>query len=286
MSFPTFKYREVIDEVWDGDEEEGESRAEFQKQLETRFFSVVYRCEDKCKKEEERTLEKVFFWTVPTQDLEEANRVWLETVKRVKSGRADDLPGAKWSPVAHVRHHAQDANDTYETPHGQQVTKKCFWLNVDYLKKMILERDGQSSSEDHIVSPHVGEFVDLPLYDSVGCGELMFADTTVQEMHPVQSSFLSKGAKYFVLRTSGDSMNELGINDGDLILCQKNYQAPSGSAAIILVGEDVTLKEIYYEKEALLLKPRSTNSRHIPYRLSEGDEFKALGVFVRNLGKE
>lgn len=137
MSFPTFKYKEVIDEVWDGDEEEGENRAGFQKQLEARFLFVVYRCEDKCRKEEERTLEKVFFWTMPTKDLEEAHRVWVETVKRVKAGHADDLPGAKWSPVAHVRPHARDANDTYETPQGQQVTKKCFWLNQNYLLKIL-----------------------------------------------------------------------------------------------------------------------------------------------------
>lgn len=134
-----------------------------------------------------------------------------------------------------------------------------------------------------IVSPYTGEMVNLPLYDSVGCGDLMLADSTVQEMHPVPIDFVSKGAKYFVLRTSGDSMNKLGINDGDLILCQKNYQAPSGSNAIVLIGDEAVLKEIHYEKDGLLLKPKSTNPRHKPRKLIEGDEFKVLGVFIKKL---
>ena len=111
----------------------------------------------------------------------------------------------------------------------------------------------------------------------------MLADSTVQEMYSVPAELISKGAKYFVLRVSGDSMNKLGIDDGNLILCQKNYQAPSGSNAIVLIGDEATLKEIHYEKDGLLLKPKSTNPRHSPRKLVEGDEFKVLGVFVRKL---
>ncbi len=133
MSFPTFKYTEVINQVWDGDEEEGEIRAEFQKQLESRFLFIVYRCEDKCGPEEDRILDKAFFWTMPPEDLIEAQRVWTETVQRINNGEAENLPKSSESTVAHVRPHAKNAEDTYETPQGAQVTKKCFWLNINYL---------------------------------------------------------------------------------------------------------------------------------------------------------
>lgn len=147
----------------------------------------------------------------------------------------------------------------------------------------ILEEAGDST--ELIKSPYTN-FVELPLYDSIGCGELMYADSTVQEMHKVPAEFVSPGAKYFVLRTSGDSMNELGINDGDLILCQKNYQAPSGSVAIVMVGDDATLKKITYMPDGLLLTSQSTNSIHKAYKLVEGDEFKVLGTFVRKLKED
>ena len=78
-------------------------------------------------------------------------------------------------------------------------------------------------------------------------------------------------------------MNNLDINDGDLILCQKNYQAPSGSIAVVLIGDEATLKEIRYEKDGLVLIPKSTNTKHKERKLIEGDEFKVLGIYIRKL---
>lgn len=139
MSFPTFKYTEIINELWDGDEEEGENRAEFQKQLESRFLFIVYRCENKCGPQETRILDKVFFWTMPPEDLVEAQSVWEKTVKKIKDGQIDSLPKSTESRVAHVRPHAKNAADTYETPQGTHKTKKCFWLNINYLEKIYKE---------------------------------------------------------------------------------------------------------------------------------------------------
>jgi uncharacterized protein len=159
----------------------------------------------------------------------------------------------------------------------------CDKETEEYFKGILGRKVSASVSEEEekeIISPYQEEMVELPLYDSVGCGELMYADPVAHETYPVPASLVRPGAKYFVLRTSGDSMNLLGIEDGDYILCQKNYQAPSGSNAIVLVGDQATLKEIHYERNALLLKPKSSNPDHKPYKLNEGDEFKILGVFV------
>jgi uncharacterized protein len=134
-----------------------------------------------------------------------------------------------------------------------------------------------------ILSPYAEKIVSLPLYDSVGCGDMMYADPVSQETMEIPESFIRSGAKYFILRTSGDSMNELGIEDGDLILCQKNYQAPTGSIAIVLIGDEAVLKEIKYEEDGLLLKPRSTNPQHKVRKLGEDDDFKVLGIFVKKL---
>jgi uncharacterized protein len=134
-----------------------------------------------------------------------------------------------------------------------------------------------------ILSPYSPKTVSLPLYDSVGCGDMMYADPVAQENYEVPEALVRPGAKYFVLRTSGDSMDMLGINDGDLILCQKNYQASSGSIAVVLIGDEAVLKEIIYEKDGLLLKPRSTNPRHKSRKLGEDDDFKVLGIFIKKL---
>jgi repressor LexA len=155
-----------------------------------------------------------------------------------------------------------------------------------YIQNLLNIKQDTSNNVDLIInteSPYQNEFIQLPLYDSVGCGDAMYADPTSTETYPVPKSLIRAGAKYFVLRTSGDSMNQLGIEEGDYILCRKNYQAPSGSVAVVLEGDDATLKEIYYESDGLLLKPKSTNPRHQPRKLVEGDEFKVLGEFIKKL---
>jgi DUF2075 family protein len=136
------------------------------------------------------------------------------------------------------------------------------------------------------ISPYQKEvtYIKVPLYDSVGCGELMHADTLSIEEVEVPSWLIKAGAKYFALRTKGDSMNLLDINDGDIILCQKNYQASSGSNAVVLIGDDATLKQIKIEKDGLVLIPKSTNPEHGVRKLTEDDEeFNVLGVFICKL---
>jgi DUF2075 family protein len=131
-----------------------------------------------------------------------------------------------------------------------------------------------------VVSPYSGIMINIPLFDSVGCGELMFADPTVQEMIPVKSELMSKGSKYFVLRTSGDSMNLAGINDGDLVLCRKNYHPEEGNNVVALIGDDATIKEYRRENGVVVLRPKSSNPKHKPLRFTNNDEIRVQGVVV------
>jgi hypothetical protein len=154
----------------------------------------------------------------------------------------------------------------------------------NYLEEITSGKSGRKEViEEAVESPYVEVTTSLPLYDSIGCGEATYADPVSVEQIEIPQSLVKPGAKYFVLRTSGDSMNKLGIEDGDLILCQKNYQATSGSNAVVLIGDDATLKEIKYEKDGLLLIPHSTNTEHQEIKLGEEDDFKVLGTFVRRL---
>ncbi len=125
MSFPTFHYTEIVKQEWED--------SDFFEKLNRRFLFVVF----------QRTPlgEDVFlgakFWSINYQDLMEAKRVWEETARRVKEGRADDLPRMTESYVAHVRPHAQNRDDTYPLPQGGELVKKCFWLNRRFVRSQI-----------------------------------------------------------------------------------------------------------------------------------------------------
>lgn len=152
----------------------------------------------------------------------------------------------------------------------------------EYFKNRINGKKVEEKSKQlrHVVSPYSGIMINIPLFDSAGCGELMYADPTVQEMIPVKSELMSKGSKYFVLRTSGDSMNLAGINDGDLVLCRKDYHPEEGNNVVALIGDDATIKEYRRENGVVVLKPKSSNPKHKPLRFTNGDEIKVQGVVV------
>lgn len=124
MSFPTFKYLEIVNENWE--------ESNFFERLERKFLFVIFK-EDS--KGIER-LEKVAYWNMPYSDRLEAQRVWEET-KRCVAIDARNLPTSTESYVAHVRPKAQNANDTILTPQGELIVKKAFWLNSTYIGNVI-----------------------------------------------------------------------------------------------------------------------------------------------------
>ena len=132
MSFPTFKFKELVEESWED--------STFGNYLrETRFLFVVYKFDQDIV----LRLKGCQFWNIPYNDLEnEVRNVWEKTVQVLKDGliiterngkRYNNFPKASENHVCHVRPHGKDANDTYELPDGRRYTKQCFWLNNDYI---------------------------------------------------------------------------------------------------------------------------------------------------------
>ncbi|MFA6520362.1 MAG: DNA/RNA helicase domain-containing protein [Candidatus Paceibacterota bacterium] len=157
----------------------------------------------------------------------------------------------------------------------------------EYFKKIINNKTIPTSSperiKEEIASPYTFEMVKVPVFESVGCGELMYADPTVQEMISVRKDYMSSGSKYFVLRVSGDSMNKAGINDGDLVLCVKNYRPEEGKKVVALIGDDATIKEYRRENGLIVLYPRSDNSKHQPLKFKSNEEIQMQGVVIKVL---
>ncbi len=136
MSFPAFRFKELIQEEWDD--------STFGNYLkETRFLFVVYKYDQ----DDVLRLRGCQFWNIPYDDLEtEVRSVWERTKQVIADGiqvvlvngtRRNNLPKASENPVCHVRPHAQNAQDTYELPDGRQYPKQCFWLNNTYIYAQI-----------------------------------------------------------------------------------------------------------------------------------------------------
>jgi len=124
MSFPNFRYLEIVNERWED--------SKFCEKLEKRFLFVVFRTDE----QGVERLAKVFYWNMPYRDRQEARRVWLRTKKCVAKD-ARFLPTSSDSHVAHVRPKARNSRDRELTPQGTKLVKKCFWLNRDYIASVL-----------------------------------------------------------------------------------------------------------------------------------------------------
>lgn len=140
LSFPNFKYEEIVNEDWDD--------SNFKDILEHKFLFVFYQFE-----KEELVLRKVKFWNMPYADIQEAEKVWIKTkkvvakgkiVKEVKDGiRYTNFPNKSFNSISHVRPHAKNSLDTYSLPTKDKLTKAkgytkhCFWLNNTYVRDEI-----------------------------------------------------------------------------------------------------------------------------------------------------
>ncbi|PTK72811.1 Sau3AI family type II restriction endonuclease [Staphylococcus haemolyticus] len=168
MSFPNFKFKELIKEEWESPE--GYPSASWHNfLLETRFLFFVVKDES-----EGPVFKGIKFFSMPEKDIENIVRiVWEDTVKKLKNGvelwQRNTKDGNFWriennfikksdKLICHVRPHGgksdyrvngKDADllpvpakwlnrpEDKEKYSDQWMTKQCFWINRDYIKEQI-----------------------------------------------------------------------------------------------------------------------------------------------------
>jgi len=118
--------------------------------------------------------------------------------------------------------------------------------------------------------------VNVPLVGSAPCGTPVFAEENVECTYPVSTALARKPHRYFLLRATGDSMNNKGIQDGNLVLVRQQPTAENGDTVVALIDGQATIKEFHRQSQAVVLKPKSTNKQHQPIILTS--DFQILGV--------
>src|SRR6185295_2779226 len=67
----------------------------------------------------------------------------------------------------------------------------------------------------------------IPLVGTAACGTPLLADENIEAMIPVSTELARPGHRYFLLRAKGDSMDQAGIADGNLVLVRQQSTAES-----------------------------------------------------------
>ncbi|WP_288233995.1 transcriptional repressor LexA [uncultured Haemophilus sp.] len=120
----------------------------------------------------------------------------------------------------------------------------------------ILVNDEEAANEDS-----------LPLIGRVAAGTPIEAIEHIEEHYPVSGTMFNPTADY-LLRVNGNSMENIGILDGDLLAVHKTKIAKNGQVVVARVDDEVTVKRLEKKGSLIYLHP-------------ENDELEAIVVDPR-----
>ena len=122
----------------------------------------------------------------------------------------------------------------------------------------------------------------IPLLGEIACGEPIYA----AEEHECSIALGADNEADFVLRAKGDSMIGAHIHDGDLVFFRSCDTVDNGKIAVVIIGDEATLKRVYYErdKDQLVLMPENSAYRPLVYVGSELEQVRIMGeaLFVQS----
>lgn len=115
------------------------------------------------------------------------------------------------------------------------------------------------------------EIVMVPVVGCVTAGQPILAQEHIETYFPVPKEKVKGEA--FMLRVKGDSMQNAGILDGDLILVEKKNVAENGEVVVAMTEDDeATVKRFFKEEGYYRLQPE--NDKYEPIII---DHIKILG---------
>lgn len=96
----------------------------------------------------------------------------------------------------------------------------------------------------------------LPLIGKVAAGTPIMAIEHVESHYPVNGAMFSPAADY-LLKVNGNSMEKIGILDGDLLAVHKTNFARNGQVVVARVEDEVTVKRLEKKGDLIYLYPEN-----------------------------
>jgi repressor LexA len=123
----------------------------------------------------------------------------------------------------------------------------------------------------------------VPLVGDVAAGTDVLADQNIEELVPMPADLTGDG-ELFMLRVRGDSMIDLGIFDGDFVVCRSQPDADDGDVIVAgIPGEEATVKTLRRRKGAVVLVPANERLSEMVYRPDEVQIFGRVVTVMRKL---
>lgn len=98
-------------------------------------------------------------------------------------------------------------------------------------------------------------FFSLPLLGSIKAGSPTATDATEHEYLSLDKYVIGNPDNTYILKVSGDSMIDEGINSGDMVVVDAKRQPTDGDIVVAYVDREWTLKYFKHDKDGVRLVP-------------------------------
>lgn len=118
----------------------------------------------------------------------------------------------------------------------------------------------------------------VPMLGEIACGKPIWSNED-------RESYVQAGVNIkadFCLIARGDSMIGARIHDGDIVFCRSQNMVENGEIAAVIIGDEATLKRVYYypDKQKLVLQAENPKYEPFVYVGSELDEINIIGKAI------
>lgn len=113
----------------------------------------------------------------------------------------------------------------------------------------------------------------LPLLGNISCGNPILADEHIE----LYVELTTKIKADFCLKAKGDSMINARIHDGDIVFIRKQDTVENGEIAAVIIGDEATLKRVFYYPDEGKLVLQSENPKYEPF-VYIGDELNTVKI--------
>lgn len=119
------------------------------------------------------------------------------------------------------------------------------------------------------------DMTSVPLVGQIACGQPITAEENLEGV----VSLPEKWRADFALICKGNSMAPR-IQDGDLVAIRIQPQVENGEIAAVRIGDEATLKHVYYHKDYIELRPENSEYDSIIRRRDEMNDVHIEGKAV------
>lgn len=107
------------------------------------------------------------------------------------------------------------------------------------------------------------EMINIPIIGKITAGLPILATENIEDTFSLPLDFVKHNKELFILRVSGESMIEAGINNNDLAIIESSNSAMNGDIVVALIEDSATIKRFFKEKDHIRLQPENSTMEPI-----------------------